>query len=275
MKIKMVVTDLDGTLMNTGQEISTQDIETLRVLASRKIIRVIATGRSLYSANKVLDANLPIDYLIFSSGAGIQSWPDKKIINEHHLPEDQVTRIKDYFIDQQVDFMVHKTIPENHHFFYHQTSHLNADFDRRIAIYQPFAAPLMTSTALKKACQFVAIIPDHVISFEQICHDLPELTVIRTTSPLDKQTLWIEIFPGHVSKGQAADWLCRQHQIDHSQVVSLGNDYNDLDLLQWSGYSYVVEDAPQKLKEQFRVIAGGLDSPFSMAVSDALASMPK
>ena len=275
MKIKMVVTDLDGTLMNAGQEISTQDIETLHFLARQKIIRVIATGRSLYSANKVLDANLPIDYLIFSSGAGIQSWPDKKIINEHHLPEEQVTRIRNYFMDQQIDFMVHKTIPENHHFYYHQTTPVNPDFDRRIAIFQPFAAPLMTSTVVKNACQFVAIIPDHVISFEQICHDLPELTVIRTTSPLDKQTLWIEIFPGHVSKGQAAAWLCRQHHIDHSQVVSLGNDYNDLDLLQWSGHSYVVEDAPPELKDQFRVIPGGSGSPFSMAVSDALGSKPK
>lgn len=269
MDIRMVVTDLDGTLIKDGKKISPQDLQTLQNLAGRGIIRVIATGRSLYSAAKVLDADLAIDYLIFSSGAGIQSWPDKTIINEHHLTEEQVNRVRSYFIGQKIDFMIHKTIPENHRFYYYQASLLNPDFDRRLAIYQPFAEPLGDGMPVTEACQFLAVIPDHAISYEQICRDLAGLTVIRTTSPLDKQTLWIEIFPGHVSKGKTTAWLCRRHHITPSQVVSLGNDYNDLDLLQWTGHSYVVEDAPALLKKQFKVIDGGSDSPFSAAVFDA------
>jgi hydroxymethylpyrimidine pyrophosphatase-like HAD family hydrolase len=36
---------------------------------------------------------------------------------------------------------------------------------------------------------------------------------------------------------------------------SLGNDYNDLDLLEWSGNSYVVENAPQDLRMRFSMVA--------------------
>jgi hydroxymethylpyrimidine pyrophosphatase-like HAD family hydrolase len=36
---------------------------------------------------------------------------------------------------------------------------------------------------------------------------------------------------------------------------SLGNDYNDLDLLEWSGNSYVVENAPQDIRMRFSMVA--------------------
>ena len=72
--LQMVITDLDGTLANPEQKISQADLDTLKRLGEMDIIRVIATGRSLYSAIKILDKNLPIDYLLFSSGAGILSW---------------------------------------------------------------------------------------------------------------------------------------------------------------------------------------------------------
>ena len=78
--LKMVITDLDGTLANRDGKISKADLNTLEQLGEQNITRVIATGRSIYSAKKVLDENLPIDYLLFSSGAGILHWHRKEII---------------------------------------------------------------------------------------------------------------------------------------------------------------------------------------------------
>ena len=72
--LKMVVTDLDGTLLNPQHQISDKDLQSLKLLGDKNIYRVIATGRSPYSLNKVLPADFPIDYLIFSSGSGIINW---------------------------------------------------------------------------------------------------------------------------------------------------------------------------------------------------------
>ena len=69
---KMVVTDLDGTLLNAQGVISEPELLTLKKLGNEGYCRVIATGRSLYSIRKTLAFDqLPVDYLIFSSGSGI------------------------------------------------------------------------------------------------------------------------------------------------------------------------------------------------------------
>ena len=43
--------------------------------------------------------------------------------------------------------------------------------------------------------------------------------------------------------------------IDKRRIVSVGNDYNDLDLLEWTDTSYVVGNAPQDLKNRFTGVA--------------------
>ncbi len=83
---------------------------------------------------------------------------------------------------------------------------------------------------------------------------LPELKVIRATSPLDGESAWIEIFPAHVSKGHTAQWLCDFLKIDKESSLAIGNDYNDYDMLEWAEKSYVVQNAPQDLLERYKVI---------------------
>ena len=56
MTIKMVVTDLDGTLLRDDKSIGYTDRNAFEKLGE-KIIRVAATGRSLYSISKVIPKN--------------------------------------------------------------------------------------------------------------------------------------------------------------------------------------------------------------------------
>jgi len=47
-RIKIVISDLDGTLLPAQGEVSDCDIKSLNKLEEDKIVRVIATGRNLY-----------------------------------------------------------------------------------------------------------------------------------------------------------------------------------------------------------------------------------
>ena len=69
--IKIVFTDLDGTLLNSDQHPGRRDLEMLHRLGEQGIVRVIVTGRNLFSLSKVLGDDFPVDYVIFSTGAGI------------------------------------------------------------------------------------------------------------------------------------------------------------------------------------------------------------
>ena len=52
--IKAIITDLDGTLLPRGGSISSGSLEAFRLAGNKGCIRIIATGRNLYSALKIL-----------------------------------------------------------------------------------------------------------------------------------------------------------------------------------------------------------------------------
>ncbi len=268
---RMVITDLDGTLLHTNGTFSRTDLNTLKELGDLSILRAIATGRSLFSANTVIPPELPIDYLIFSSGAGIIHWRTQKLLFTHNLVSDEIQQTSGLLHSYELDFMLHYPIPDNHRFLYHNTSRHNPDFQRRYQRYRQFAAPLEPSQPLlQTACQFVAIDPNPGESscYAAIQHHLPNLKVIRSTSPMDGISTWIEIFPATVSKGLAGDWVARQHSVQASAALAIGNDYNDLDVLGWAGRGIVVSNAPPDLKHQYQTTANSHDeNGFTEAVT--------
>jgi hydroxymethylpyrimidine pyrophosphatase-like HAD family hydrolase len=76
-------------------------------------------------------------------------------------------------------------------------------------------------------------------------------SVLRTTSPLDGESLWIEIFPPEISKSSGVRWIAERHGLTGAESAAVGNDYNDHDLLEWAGCAYVVRDSPEHLRTAF------------------------
>jgi len=259
----LFVCDFDGTLLRSDRSFSNADLDALRQLDAFGIVRVIATGRSIYSLNTVSISELPVDFIIFSSGAGVTRHPGGQIIRKVSLEAQEVSRAIAILRADDLDFMVHRPIPDNHVFGYFESTPANADFKRRIDLYSQFAFPLdEVSDGFGAATQLLAILPPagspQII--ETIRKKLPDFNIIQTTSPLDGQSTWIEIFPATVSKGLTVAWLTAEFDIDPGQTLSIGNDYNDLDLLEWTASSFVVENAPDDLKDRFPVVASHNES---------------
>lgn len=245
--VKAVFTDLDGTLTTEKNVVGEINIKTLETLGELGIPRVIATGRSYFSAKKVLLENFPIDYLIFSTGAGIIDWKSRELIFEQNIQADEIQRTKEILIKENIDFMLHAKVPENHHFYYWATGRKNLDFEKRIELYKDYAVPL-SDQAIPEAAQFLAVINENAENeFERIKNRIDFLHIVKTTSPLDDKTIWIELFPKGVSKGHSSEWLVQQMGIDSSEVLAIGNDYNDHDLLEWGGMPMLVGNAPDEM----------------------------
>lgn len=276
MKKRMVVTDLDGTLLDGSGKLGATNEATLTALGEAGVVRVVATGRSLYSADNVLTGDFPIDYLVFSSGAGIMAWDSRDLVNARHMPGAEALAVGRFLKDQGLDFMLHHPAPESHRFVYFQTSRDNPDFRRRCERYQEYASPWDgESTDWDVSSQLLVVAPASFgACVETIAQAFPELNVVRTTSPLDGASLWIEIFPGHVSKAQASQWIGTRHQIAPADTVAVGNDYNDLDLLDWAGASFVVANAAAPLRSQYTTVAANDKGGFSDAVHAGLGQLP-
>ena len=266
---KMIVTDLDGTLINSSGSISETDYQTLEQLGADGYCRVIATGRSPYSIKKTLPGKLPVDYVVFSSGSGIIEWQTERLMLAYNLSIPQVRRAYDHLFEIGLDFFILYPVPENHKCKYVRVTADNSDFERRVSIYEKFAEDL-TGKPFEpfESCQLIAILHgnDKVDIYEDVKNYLADMAVIRSTSPLDHSSLWLEIYSPEVSKANGIRHLSELLEIERKDIMAVGNDYNDIDMLRWVGHGYAVKNAPDVMKDEFIPVASNNDSGFTEAV---------
>jgi len=268
---KMIVTDLDGTLLNSSGNISDTDLNTLEKLGAEGYCRVIATGRSPFSLRKIFNSGkLPIDYLVFSSGSGIIEWKTDKLILAYNLTKKQVNRAYKHLSLLGLDFFILDPVPNNHKCKYIRASYHNSDFERRVSLYEEFAENL-TGKPFEpfESCQLIAILNgnDAVSIYEKVKVYFHDLAVIRSTSPLDHSSLWLEIYSPEVSKANGIQHLAELLGIERNNIMAVGNDYNDIDMLRWAGHGYAVSNAPEVMKDEFIPVASNNNSGFSEAVN--------
>jgi len=253
-------TDMDGTLHMTGSGFHSEDISALESLGRMNIIRVVATGRSFFSFNRMMgERKLPLDYLVLSSGARIQDYGTGEILKTEKMNETLTTRAVDWLRDRGFDYCLQLSIPGEHVFAYSCNSSSNPDIYRRIALYEGNCRPLRESDRKSESTQLVIIVPpDNRIHDEVLAEVIESLgdsyNILRTTSPLDGESMWIEIFPAGVSKRSGVEWLAAKYSLTRSDVAAVGNDYNDHDLLQWAGHAFVVRNSPEHLRSCFREV---------------------
>ena len=267
----IVATDFDGTLLQSDRTVSESSIDTLKKLGEMSILRVIATGRSLYSLQKVLKEDIPIDYLIVASGAGIYCRESNMLIYNTSLSTVDTEFIGKQLVKLGCDFMVHFPLPDNHRFLFHKKNEINLDYQKRFEIYEEHACPLEElSELVDGSSQFLIVdLPDGQI-YEDIRRIFTMYTVIRTTSPIDHKSSWIEIFPLETDKGKTLKILTENYGLGPEDVLSIGNDFNDVHMLRWAEQSRVVSNAHADLKSEFRTVSSNDEEGFSEAVAEWL-----
>lgn len=267
--VGLFVTDLDGTLLRSDRTVSEDERLSLQRLGDQGVVRAVATGRSLFSFGRIEAQQLPIDYVIFSTGAGIAEYPGSTILRRASLEPAEVGQAAAVLHELKLDFMIQRPIPDTHIFGYAALNPSNPDFETRIALYSSFAFPLSEDAQrFGPATQLVAIVPPDRAqnALDGVRKRLASLSVVRTTSPLDGKSTWIEIFPAGVSKSRTAKWLASRLGIPDLQTLSVGNDYNDADLLEWAASSFVTANAPEALRQRFPVVASNNHGGVSEAI---------
>lgn len=270
-EVKMVVTDLDGTLLQTDQSISPADNETLERLGNLGVCRVAATGRNLFKVRQVLNENSPFDYVILSSGAGIMEWKSQKLIRAMFITAARTGEIIHYLISEKQNFKVSRELPDNHNFGWWE-SYDCPELKRYVDHHKKLGdAVKIDPDKPFISSQFLMFFPRDSNQFElvkkKIQSTFPELSVIRTTSPLSANYTWMEIFPNSVSKAHGIEEICRITGIAQENTLGIGNDFNDLEMLDFTHHSYVVDNAPEELKLKYLISLAHYDDGFSHAVN--------
>ena len=266
----LFITDFDGTLLGSDGKLAQRDLDALEALRRAGIKTAIATGRSFYSFVNSPGVDVPIDYLIFTMGAGVVTQVGHKLLYQVSLSPEAVRQTLEYLRQSTLDFMVHHAVPENHRFYYRRVNTNNPDFESRLERYRDFGQPLDSIPAndFGEAAQFLAVVPSHQTdgALSEVRNHLPDLSIIRSTSPLDHKSTWIEFFHPDVSKSKTAAWLASELGVKPGDTMAIGNDYNDLDLLEWANRSFVVENAPLEMRNRFEQVASNDNGGVAEAV---------
>lgn len=97
-KIKVIITDLDGTLLNTEHQISYYTKTVFQQLHRENYLIIVATGRHHLDALPIVETlECPV-YLVTSNGARIHS-PTKELIFSFDINSDSIKSILDLDID--------------------------------------------------------------------------------------------------------------------------------------------------------------------------------
>ncbi len=274
-RIKLVATDLDGTFLNNQSTISDENLKTLNSLGEKGILRVVATGRNLKKTKDVIAAEVPFDYVVFSSGAGVYDWKNRKMIFQQNMNKQIVEQLSAFLIRRDLNFHLFKPVPDNFMCWYHRGSVPCDEFEKYFDFHQAHSEVFPSDRMLDSdACQFLVVFPNDPERFFNFWNEVktlfPDVKVIRTSSPLDTGYIWMEIFHQSVSKGNGVKFVCETLNIGQEYTFGIGNDFNDLDLLEFTQFSYMVANGPQELKDRFRAAKSNEENAFANAIEKYL-----
>lgn len=229
MKYKMVVTDLDGTLLRGDKTISDFTKSILTSLREKNIKFVIATARPIRSVKNFLPF-LDFDAGIYHNGAVICE--NGAIVSECGI--ENPVQIVRKIIDDNPDIRI--SVEANDVLY----ANFNADFIWNKEKY------LLTEdfSELENCVADKIIVEAHSLEemkrFEKY---LPENMYLRLS-----ENVIAMIMNKGATKSNAIKYLAEKWGISMEEVVAFGDDYNDMDMLEMCGRGVAVGNALEAVK---------------------------
>ena len=106
---KMIIIDLDGTLLNDAKEVSDENIRAIkRAYEEKGVVSVIATGRPLEFANDVCNiyGNCFGNYIIACNGAVIKDTKKDEFVQKITFTKDEVLSFREIYLKEKADYIM-------------------------------------------------------------------------------------------------------------------------------------------------------------------------
>ena len=253
--IKLLVIDIDGTLLNPHRQITPQTRTAILAAQAAGIIVTLATGRAYRNSFQFAD-ELGIDIpLITYDGALIQQHPDRTIIHIHPLAADIAQQAAEILIEHRIQPIiqhVNGTIEEV------WTGHAEFDNPELAGYFAVFPnAQRMDHATLctnqPDPLRVVGFASEEALSRLAPCVDILDCAWY-TIEQGNYACSEIAIMNKTCSKASSVITLARYLNIPLSEVMAIGDNINDLEMLQTVGWGVAMGQAPAIIKEAAHAI---------------------
>ena len=247
MKYKMVVSDLDATLLRTNKTISEENIDAIRRACKKGVIFVIATGRILRSASVYADI-LGINSPVAACNGAVLVDSNKNILLDEYLSFDQIKSIAE----------IAEKYGQYYHFYDKSNIYTRFDTTRFDKYYNSGANQSSENVSLKKIYKDVTELNDGDLQLykalfisldndvlKKVEKDFNHFTNLSITSSSRNN---VEVNKRGVSKGNAIKMLAESYGINRDEIIAIGDNRNDQSMIEYAGLGVAVDNASEDTK---------------------------
>lgn len=244
--IKLVVSDLDGTLLNKQGEIEKDILDVIKRLNEKGILFTIATGRSITMATDILNSlKIEIPYILCNGAVVVHKENNiitktmpLKIVRESLEDAMKMGMTVIYSIDG-IDNILKQTV---------WSVNRKEDYLKNIKLRE-----LEESEWDALETDKVFILNDERNNKISLIRD--NKSVIEHCSVVQYGEKALEIVLKGVSKASGLETFISDFNIDFCDILAIGDQHNDIEMVAKAGYGVAVANAHDELKKHAHYVA--------------------
>ena len=239
MEIKLIVSDLDGTLLNPQRELSPDTIRAVALLLEKGFRFTLCSGRNLARVVPIANSLGITEPLVTSGGALVMDFQSNLIITRYELGKEELAWIVNYARQADLGIMFMFTDEAVHEL---RGNHEKDIYPSRFMHHIQGVADLLsleTSDVLKI----------NLFGSSEKLQDAKAF-IEKTSALFDLCFVegHLEILRKNVNKGNALKQLAQHLDIPLESILVIGDDANDISMFKAAGYSVAMGNALEEVK---------------------------
>lgn len=250
--MKILFTDLDGTLLNNQSRVSEYTKKIIEEMVKKGNKLVLSSGRPLDSIKgvaKVDGLTYPGVYICANNGSTIYDCDSEQIIMEKKVPFDMVKIIWDMCMERGIHIQT-----------YTSDSVISCADDEEIKVYtSKIFLPVMVT---KNPEEVMTTEPYKLLAislYDKSVLDKLQEDVLRLygdkMNAIFSEPKYLELFNATAGKGAALEWLCEHLGVDIEDSYAAGDAMNDMSMLKAAGNGIAMCNGASELFEVASIIS--------------------
>jgi Cof subfamily protein (haloacid dehalogenase superfamily) len=250
--IRLLAVDIDGTLLNSQFRINQKDIDALRQAHECGVEVILVTGRR-HTFAMPMAAQLGFDLWLISSNGAITRSSRGENFHRDLLPVETCRGLCSTMRDFRGNMVVTFDKETKGALVLEHMDELTLSIQKwleknieYIDFVVPLEAALVSDPVQAMFCGSIERMREALVTLEASAMR-ERVTVLRTEYPLRDLTI-VDVLNRDCSKGHAVERWATRRGIAREQVMAIGDNYNDAEMLAYAGYPFIMGNACEELK---------------------------
>ena len=240
---KMICLDIDGTLLNSNHKITKKVKDTINIVSKEKKIPVILVSARMPKGITFLQRELEIEEPIICYSGALILDKDGKVLSKKFINALDIEEIYKLVVKNNIHISLYKDdewyIEEMDEWAKQESEITNiipkiTDFNELIELWKK---------EVTGPNKILCMATPNKITFLKDNIKASDLNVYPS------KPTYLEIMPTKASKTSAINCLEKKFYINKDDILAIGDNYNDIDMIEYAGLGIAMGNAPEKVKK--------------------------